>query len=91
MDKFVRGEKFGFVFMLDVPEEHRMYSILVEYPDGVFGANFQSWNLNFFGFYENYVMLHSKPIKLDGDNEYKHALVMANLDVDAMRKFFKAQ
>ena len=55
VDKFERNNRFGFVFLLEVDKTKlttETYSIVHEYSDGVFGANFQTWNLNFFGFYD---------------------------------------
>lgn len=89
MDKFVKGGNFGFVFQLQVPSDFTYYSILIEYPQGVFGANFQTWNLNYFGFYEQYVMLHAKPTTqaIKGDDRFQHSLVMENVEIDALRAY----
>ena len=87
LDAFVRHKRFGFVFLLEVPSEYPSYSIVHEYPTGVFGANFQTWNLNYFGFYEKFVLFHKRHVVAPGDDANKHVIVIENMDNNNMRKF----
>ena len=89
IDRFKRHGKFGFVLQLSVPEDFDYYSILIEYPRDVFAANFQTWNLNFFGFYEKFVLLHSKRLteRLQGDDIFTHSIVIENLETSEIREF----
>lgn len=73
------------MFLLEVRPYDGHYSIVHEYPDGVFGANFQTWNLNYFGFYEKFVLFHSKKPLAPGDDQNKHVIVIENMEADAIR------
>ena len=86
VDKIYKNHRYGFVLLLEVSESVKEpYSIVHEYPDGSFGANFQTWNLNYFGFYEKFVLFHSKQSSTPGDNIKRHALVVENMEIDSIR------
>ena len=89
VEKFKNQDRYGFVFLLEVDTSKiasQTYSIVHEYADGVFGANFQTWNLKFFGFYEKYVLFHNKQHFTPGDNNDRHVLIAENMEADALRK-----
>ena len=89
VEKFRNQDRYGFVFLLEVDTSKiasQTYSIVHEYADGVFGANFQTWNLKFFGFYEKYVLFHNKQYFTPGDNKDRHVLIAENMEADALRK-----
>ena len=63
------------------------FSIAFEYPEGMIGGNFQTWNLRFYNFYKQYVLFHPKNPKVEGDNAQKHVIVLENMDFDSTPKF----
>lgn len=65
----------------------KKFSIAFEYPEGMIGGNFQTWNLRFYNFYKQYVLFHPKTPKVDGDNAQKHVIVLENMDFDSTPKF----
>ena len=87
IEHFTRNGKFGFVFEITTPQKLNEFSIALEYPLGSTGANFQTWNLEFFGFYSDFVVFHSKKFKTQGDNEQKHVIVMEGQNINDIPKF----
>lgn len=87
IDKFNRNGKFGYVYELTTPVKFAKFSIAFEYPDGMTGGNFQTWNLRFYNFYKQYVLFHPKLQQVEGDNPQKHVIVLENMDFDSTPKF----
>ena len=87
IEHFKKSQKYGFVFEITTPLKLEKFSIALEYPLGSTGAHFQTWNLEFFGFYRDYVVLHSKKIKTENDNQQKHVIVMEGQNIQDIPKF----
>ena len=87
IEHFTKGGKFGFVFEITTPQKVEHFSIALEYPLGSTGANFQTWNLEYFGFYYEYVVFHSKHFKPLADNQQKHVIVMEGQNIKDVPKF----
>ena len=64
------------------------FSIAFQYPSGSTGANLQTWNLNYFNFYPDFVLFHSQKAARNHENDdpNRTVLLVENLDSDEMRK-----
>ena len=80
IDAFEKNGKYGFVYELSVPAKLSGYSIALEYPEGSKGANLQTWNLNYFGFYAKYVVFHPGTSPVKGDDHRKSVVVIEGLE-----------
>ena len=89
LDHFYRSSKYGFVFEITTPQKVNAFSIALEYPPGSTNSNLQTWNLEYYGFYDDYVLFHSRKeaLRTPGDNHQKHVIVMDGLDTNALPKF----
>ncbi|CAG5110455.1 Oidioi.mRNA.OKI2018_I69.chr2.g4856.t1.cds [Oikopleura dioica] len=89
VDMFNQNQgKTGYVFRLDT-QMNGEYSVAFQYPSGSTGANFQTWNLDFFNFYPDFVLFHSqRPWKNhEKDDPNKTVILVENLDSDEMPRF----
>ena len=63
------------------------FSVAFQYPSGSTGANIQTWNLNYFNFFPDFVLFHSQKASRNHENDdpNKTVLLVENLDSDEMR------
>jgi len=67
IDRFKRNGKFGFVMNIFTTWTSE-YSILLRFSNSPGGANFQTWNLAYWGFYlPDFILFHSKANYADND------------------------
>ena len=79
IDTFIKSGKYGFVYELSIPAKLNRYSIAMEYPDREPSVNIQTWTLNYFGFYSQYVVFHPKSEQVEEDDHRKFVIVLEGL------------
>jgi len=64
------------------------FSVAFQYPSGSTGANLQTWNLNYFNFYPDFVLFHSQKAYKNHENDdpNKTVVLVENIDSDEIRK-----
>ncbi|CBY35533.1 unnamed protein product [Oikopleura dioica] len=84
----MNGQKTGYVFRLDT-KMNEDFSVAFQYPSGSTGANLQTWNLNYFNFYPDFVLFHSQKAYKNHENDdpNKTVVLVENIDSDEIPRF----